>query len=179
VESSWPTALAFVERPENDGQGLHVDPGDPGGATNRGVDLASWQDAEEAGLVSGTLAAATQVDLALVLHDRFWLACQCDKMPAGVDLAVYNFAMVAGIHAAARLAEAVSGAPLDRSVYIIGPVTLAHIARMDPAAMIRAFTSAEEKDYAACADAWRFLKGWDRRAGDCQVVALQLAGTPA
>jgi lysozyme family protein len=141
------------------------------------VTLALWQDAEAAGLVTGTLAAASKADLALVLHDRYWLACRCDVMPAGVDLCVFNFAMVAGIHAAARLAEAVSGAPLDRSNYVIGPVTLAHIARMRTVDLIRAFTSAEEKDYAAYSDAWRYLRGWDRRANDCQVVALKLAGT--
>ena len=51
VASSFQPSLAFVWRPENDGQSDHTDPGDSGGETNMGVTIASWNDAVAAGLV--------------------------------------------------------------------------------------------------------------------------------
>jgi lysozyme family protein len=173
VASSFQPSLAFVWRPENDGQPDHTDPGDSGGETNMGVTIASWNDAVAAGLVSGTLAAASNDDLALILRKNYWDACQCDALAAGDDLAVFNFGMAAGPGRAERILQSVVGVAVDG---VIGPVTLAAVAAQPPQMLIATFTAAEETFYTHCAGAPLFLRGWDRRAEDCKALALQLAG---
>jgi lysozyme family protein len=91
----------FAWRPENDGQGLHCDANDPGGATNKGVIASSWADAQIHGIVSGTLANASDAQLSAVLKWLCWDRCSCDDLPAGVDIMVADMEMVAGSGAAA------------------------------------------------------------------------------
>jgi lysozyme family protein len=172
-EVSWPAALAFVWLPNNDGQGYHCDPGDPGGATSWGVTHATWSDAVATGLVAGDLANATQKALALVLHEKFWKPCRCDLLAPGDDLAVFNFGMAAGIGRAERVLQSVVGVPVDGDV---GPVTLAAVAALPPTTLTARFTAAEEAFYAHCGDAPLFLRGWDGRADRCQVECMKLAG---
>lgn len=173
--ASWKAALAFVWRPENDGQGDHVDPGDTGGETNYGVTAATWAAAVEHGLVFGGLHEARTEDLAAVLRALFWNVVQGDALPVGVDLAVFNLAMVAGPGRAVRVLQQAIGVVVDGGM---GPVTL-HGAWARPAAgLIGALTDREESFFAACPTAWRFLKGWDRRAQDCRSFALVLVGWP-
>lgn len=174
--ASWPTALAFVWRPDFDGQGWHCDPGDSGGATSWGITHSDWADSVAAGLVTGTLQNASKADLERVLHVRFWNVCRCDALPPGDDLAVFNFAMVAGVGRGERVLQSVLGVGVDG---IVGPKTLAAAAALPPATLIARFTAAEETFYAHCASAPLFLRGWDRRADACRDESLKLAGAAA
>jgi lysozyme family protein len=173
VASSFQPSLAFVWRPENDGQPDHTDPGDSGGETNMGVTIATWNGAVSRGLVSGALATASSDDLALILKVDFWRVVGCDSLPAGDDLAVFNFAMAAGPGTGARVLQSMLGVGVDGDV---GTETLAAAAKLAPGDLIPKFTAAEETFYAHCAGAPLFLRGWDRRAEDCKALALQLAG---
>ena len=173
--ASWPAALAFVWLPSNDGQHLHTEAHDSGGATNMGVTAATWATAIEHGLVSGDLAAATDRDLALVLRTMFWNVVQGDALPAGVDLAVFNFAMAAGPGRAARVLQRDVGVTQDGQ---IGPLTLAAVAGQPAPGIIAALTNSEESFYAGLAAAKYFLRGWDRRAEDCRIAALAIIGAP-
>ena len=172
--TSWAAALAFVWRPENDGQPDHVDPNDPGGETNLGITIATWNAAIQSGLVPyGALSAASPDSLSTILHVLYWHPLQCDYLRPGVDLAVFNLGMVAGIGRAARLLQNAVNTTQDG---IVGPKTLTAAAWVDDKVLINQFTAKEEAFYASCADAWQFLKGWDRRADDAKVAALQLIG---
>lgn len=178
MKSSWLTAYAFVERPENDGQSDHTDAGDSGGETNRGVTHETWQDAQRRGIVPANvmLAQATDAQLESVLKAGFWDACRCDELPAGVDLAVFNPAVVCGPRRGIELLQAAAGVPVDGA---FGPVTMAAVLRSNPAGLICTLTLREEDFYALCPTAPTNLHGWDRRATDCRSLALQLAGQPA
>jgi lysozyme family protein len=175
VNSSWPFSLIFVWRPENDGQALHTDTNDYGGATSMGVTHTTWAAAVEHGLVADVpLAEASQDDLALVLKTNFWNAAGCDRLAVGVDMAVFNLAMVGGPGRAARVLQSTVGAVVDGQV---GPRTLAAAAKMSSDSLIRSFTASEETFYASIPSARFFLKGWDRRAEDCRTEALALLAT--
>ena len=179
MKSSWPTALAFVWEPDNDGGGDHTDPGDSGGETNRGVTHATWADMQARGVVPADVALrnATLEQLGTVLKVGFWDACRCDELPAGVDLAVFNPAMVAGPGRGIELLQAAVGVTVDGG---FGPVTMAAVLRSDPEGLIRTLTLREENFYKLCPTAPTNLHGWDRRADECRDAALKLAGaTPA
>lgn len=174
--TSWPAARDFVWRPENDGQRVHVDAGDPGGETNMGVTAATWAAAVAHGYVTGALADATNAQLETVLRVLFWNVIKGDSLPKGDDLALFNFAMMAGTGRAAKVLQVLVGVTPDM---VIGPQTLQAVWGQKPNALIAALTDRVESYFAACADAPQFLRGWDRRAADCRALALQLAGAPA
>lgn len=170
----FPMALAFCWRPENDGQPYHVDPNDPGGATAWGVTVATWDEAVTSGLVAGTLAGASQDDLSLILRTLYWAPLRCADMPAGVDLAVFNMAMISGDGEAAEILQRVVGVTPDRSV---GPVTLAAVNAFGAAKLIAALTDRDEAFFATLPGAKYFARGWDRRAEDCRAAALAMVAT--
>jgi lysozyme family protein len=175
--SSWPATISLVEEPDNDGQGPHTTPGDSGLLTNRGVTAAAWADAVESGIVKGSLIDASMADLELVLRVKFANAIQFDQLPAGVDMATFNISMASGPGVGARLLQEACGVRQDGH---IGPITLAAVARMDPAKLINVLTADELAFDARLSSAPLFLRGWTRRANDVRTAALLLAsGYPA
>ena len=171
ASATWPAALSFVWRPENDGQGYHCDAGDPGGATNRGVTHATWDEAVRHGLVSGDLSTASPADLSRVLRCMFWNVIQGDALPAGPDLAVFNIAMLAGPGRAARILQGVCGAVVDGAV---GPATIRAAGGMPASGLVARLTDGAETYFAHCSDAAQFLRGWTRRANDCRALAISI-----
>ena len=172
MDSSWPASLAFAWRPENDGQALHTDANDSGGATNMGITHITWAAAVEHGLVRDVdLIEATRDELSLILYTNFWKVAGCDRLAVGVDMTVFNLAMVGGPGQAAQILQQIVGAAVDGQV---GPITLAAAAKWSSDSLIRKFTASEETFYASIPSACFFLKGWDRRAEDCKVAALAL-----
>lgn len=174
-DDSFPVCLGFVWRPENDGQPYHCDPNDPGGATSWGVTHATWEDARGRGLVSGDLADASRAALATVLRAGYWDHCSCDQMAPGVDLAVFNMAMLSGDGEAERILQTVLGVTVDG---VVGPITLAAANAMAPTDLIIALTNRDEAFFASLPTAKYFNRGWDRRAEDCRAAALAMVAPP-
>jgi lysozyme family protein len=171
---NFPACLGFVWRPENDGQPYHVDANDPGAGTAWGITEATWQDALNAGLVTGDLASASQDDLGEILRANYWHPCQCNAMAAGVDLCIFNMAMIAGPREAAQIVQRLIGTTPDG---IIGPITLGVLQQWGAETAIRSLTSRDETYFGELRDSVYFEKGWDRRATDCQTAALAMAGS--
>jgi lysozyme family protein len=139
------------------------------------VTEATWNMAVAHGVVDGTLDDATRDDCALVLRVFFWNAVGGDLLPAGVDLMVFNDAMVCGVGHAARLLQRIVGATPDGSV---GPKTIAAVCGYGDKKLIDALEAADEAYYASLSKAPQFLRGWVRREKDAQTAAYQLAGIP-
>lgn len=168
---AWSDALAFVWRPENDGQGFHLDPHDPGLGTNKGVIQATWAAAVAQGLVAGALAYASDDDLANILFVDFWQRLGCDEMSPGVALVVFNMGMVAGTGRAGRILQRAVGAKEDG---IVGRETQAATAVQWAPGLITRLTTADETFFAGLDTAKYFLPGWTRRAEDAKVAAWKL-----
>ena len=174
ARSSWPAAKAFVWRTENDGQGFHTDPHDSGKETDMGITDATWKRAILQGIVRDvTLDYGTDDEFARILLLDYWKPCSCDSLSIGVDLAVFNMAMVAGVGRASIILQTVVGAYTDGD---IGPLT--RTSAMDypggAFALVKALTTEDERFYAQCPTARYFLRGWDRRAEDCQAECIRL-----
>lgn len=171
-----PSLEGFTWRPENDGQGPHVTRGDRGGATSWGMTWRTWCGWCQA---NGLPAPAPEEFLALdrtafepAYHVLMWNAVQADRLPAGVDLCVFDFAVGSGPFWAAKLLQMIVGVAQDGR---IGPVTLAAVARQDPRDVIDALTLRDEAYYASLSDFRVFGRGWDRRREDCKRLALEMA----
>lgn len=169
---TFDAAIEFALQPENDGQPYHVDAHDPGGGTAWGVTEATWATALAHGYVAGELLAdATQAQCVAILRAMYWNACCCDNLPRGVDAAVFDMAMVAGPGRAVRLLQRVVGTVEDAS---IGPKTMLAVADAKPRDIVMKLTTADEAFFASLNTFCYFGRGWDRRAEDCQRLALSL-----
>ncbi len=172
---TWETALAFVWRPENDGQDNGSAPGEAF-LTRWGVIQATWDAAVDEGIVPDiALQDATKDQLASILRANYWNVCRCDSFVAagepGTALMLFNMGMQAGTGRAARLLQRIVGAAEDGQ---IGPLTVAAATHVTPAKLIPALVKADEAFFASCRQANRFLRGWDRRVTDGATLAMAL-----
>lgn len=164
-------ALAFTWRPENDGQPLHNDSNDPGGWTAWAVTQATWDEAVKRGIVAGSIVGASQDQCGQVLHALFWDAIRGDELPSGVDVQVFDIAVVDGPGRAARLLQHAVGAKEDGE---IGPLTLASVALVGPADLLARVATADDEWLEGLGGFKYFGKGWERRAADCLTYASGL-----
>jgi len=151
--------------------GFANNPNDAGGATNMGIThatLAAWRNADVSVTDVRNLTLAEARD---VYRANYWLRNRCDQMPAGVDLAVLDFAVNSG--GAIREIQRKLGVNPDGAV---GPLTLAAMSLFDPADLIQKICTLR-LDYLRQLDAWEtFQKGWTRRVEAVRAKALAMAG---
>lgn len=169
---SW---LGFSWQSRFDGGGDHTSEHDSGGETNKGVTLATWNDAVARGIVSGSLATATVIELASVLYELFWKECRCDAMHPAVGGVVFQMAMADGVGGAGRIIERKMSVPVDTGT--IGPITLKAINAIDPATAVTMLTAAEEAFEDRLPKAIYFGRGWHNRAEAAKAFALSIIRT--
>lgn len=148
---------------------------DPGGATNMGITLktlSSWRDCP---VSKEDVRALTREEAAEIYRVNYWNALNCDQLPAGLDLVVFDFGVNAGVRRAAKL--------LQRLVHVaedgqIGPITLAAVAQMVPAEVIDAISDGRLDFYRSLAHWSTFGKGWARRTEATRTEALAMSQGP-
>lgn len=103
-------------------EGGFVDhPKDPGGATMAGVTLATFRSYYGADRTAHHLKNITQEQLAHIYLTGFWKPARCDSLPAGLDYALFDFAVNAGVGRAGKTLQQVVGVTADG---VIGRKTL-------------------------------------------------------
>lgn len=150
-------------------------PKDPGGATNKGVTQAVY-DAyrRNHGLEIQTVKRITAEEVAEIYEQQYWLKAACDKLPAGLNYAVFDYAVNSGVARAIKDLQRTLNA--NANYYGVSGVlavdgTPGH-ATID-AACSAAAVDEEEVIVALCARRTKFLKslktfstfgkGWLRR----------------
>jgi lysozyme family protein len=174
MDRSFDTALACVLRQEG---GWSDDPRDPGGPTFRGITLATLAAHRGRPVTPAELRALAASEIAAIYRARYWSAVAADRLPAGLDLAVFDLAVNSGPGRAARLLQAVLGVAEDGR---IGPATLAAANRADVAVAVREL-GRRRLSFLQRLAAWTaFGRGWSRRVADVEAEALRLVrATPA
>lgn len=144
-------------------------PSDPGGATMKGVTQTVY-DAYRArkGLALQSVRHIADEELSEIYRDGYWKAAACDKLPAGVDLMVFDCAVNMGASRARKYLQQAVGCTPDGD---IGPKTLAAAERIDPAAIISLIYSRRAAFYRASANYPTFGKGWIRRLNEVRAKA--------
>lgn len=171
MKNIYPKALAEVLKHEG---GYVNHPEDPGGATNKGITQATYDGYRRSkGFVSPkTVKLISDEEVAAIYKTRYWDAIKGDALPAGLDYAVFDYAVNSGTSKAAKGLQKALGLAQDG---VIGPRTLA-AAMEEPAATIKKL----------CADRLAFLKrlktwptfgkGWERRVVEVEKTALSYLG---
>lgn len=142
--------------------------------TSYGVTQMTWDAAVDQGIVSGDMQDAKVDDFITIYHVNYWNAMQCDAMPPGVDLMLFNDGTLSGVGHTIKL--------LQRCVHVdndgmIGPMTKAAIAAVPTLDLIDRLYTADETYLSHLANAPQFIKGWTRRENYMRGVARQLAAS--
>jgi lysozyme family protein len=151
-------------------------PKDPGGATMKGITLATFRGFYRNNrLTKDQLRAITNAQLQEIYRKRYWDAVKGDDLPLGVDYAVFDFAVNSGPGRAAKFLQKIVGVPQDGQ---IGPQTLAAV--LTPSRPVAIITS-------LCADrlAWlrklstfaTFGRGWTTRVRSVETDAQLMVGS--
>ena len=100
-------------------------PSDPGGATNMGIThktLARWRKVSPWWKLSkAEVKALGREEAARIYRASYWNRVNANSLPAGLDLAVFDFAVNSGPDRAVRTLQAEIGSVADGQV---GPLTV-------------------------------------------------------
>jgi lysozyme family protein len=96
-------------------------PDDPGGATNKGITIATFRRYIKRDGTIADLKALTTQQAVDVYKAQYWDKVQGDDLPSGVDYTVADFAVNSGPSRAAKYLQAALGVTQDGA---IGPQTI-------------------------------------------------------
>lgn len=156
--------------------GWSDDPHDPGGATNLGVTIGTLSLWLGRPATKTEVRALTVASVAPLYRQRFWNAIQGDALPAGLDYALFDFAVNSGPRRAVIGLQRALGLADDGR---LGPVTLAALAGRDAPALIGAVSDGRLAFLRALSTWPRFGRGWGRRVEEVRKAALTMAAEPA
>lgn len=167
----FPAALAFTLREEG---GFVDDPQDPGGATNKGITIATFQHYHPGATVDA-LRLISNADAGAIYHAGYWNAVRAEELPAGVDLMVFDFGVNAGPGRSIGILQSALGVAVDR---IIGPVTLRATLAADRVRLVNDLAARQLAYYRSLSTWATFGDGWGERTDRRTEAAEKLAGTP-
>jgi lysozyme family protein len=169
AQTSFPAALAVVLGHEG---GFVHHPLDPGGPTKFGITLETLARARKAAVDAEDVRTLDWAEAGAIYRALYWDVVRADELPAGLDLALFDFAVNAGTVRAARTLQAVLGCPVDG---IVGPETVAAARAAPIPETIRALARAR-LDHLARLPTWPvFGRGWRRRVLAVEAAALRRA----
>lgn len=156
-------------------EGGYVDhPKDPGGATNKGITIATYRRYVNRNGTKADLKNLTVHEAGIVYKKQYWDKVRGDDLPDGLDYAVFDFAVNSGPGRAAKYLQAIVGAKQDGA---IGPKTLIAVAE-SPQSTVQIIDR-------LCADRLAFLKrlkhwptfggGWTARVSAVNTYAVKWA----
>ncbi len=166
-------------------EGGYVDhPRDPGGATNLGITrrtLAGWRKVSPWwDLPKAEVRGLGVTEAAAIYRKLYWERCRGGSLPAGLDLAVFDFAVNSGPDRAIKALQRELKVVADG---FVGPLTLgavkARIGAGGLAALIVALCGGRLSFLQRLAAFATFGKGWSRRVDEVRKAALGMAGLPA
>lgn len=169
MRSNFDKALASVLVHEG---GYVNHPKDPGGATNKGVTQAVYDDwRQDKGLARRSVRDIAPVEVMAIYKLLYWDRVKGDELPAGVDYCVFDFAVNSGVNRAARFLQRAVGVAEDGQ---LGPVTLKAVAAAEPRCLVDAISFARLSFLKGLTHFSTFGKGWTRRVEDVRAKAKAL-----
>ena len=106
-------------------------PADPGGATMKGITLATYRKYRP-GATKADLRAIADAEVAQIYREGYWNAVRGDDLPAGLDLVAFDAAVNSGTGRAAKWLQSAVGAVADGRIGA-GTAAAAHAARLPDA----------------------------------------------
>lgn len=148
-------------------------PQDPGGATNKGVTQRVY-DAyrQRKGLGAQSVRGITADEVADIYKRQYWDAVKGDDLPAGLDYAVFDYAVNSGPRRAIQDLQRELGVKPDG---IIGQLTLAAVSAQDVYGLIDRLCSRRLRFLRGLKHYKTFGRGWERRVAEVAEAAVAMA----
>lgn len=157
-------------------EGGYVDhPRDPGGATNKGITLATFRRYIKPSGTKADLRRLTEAQAVIVYKRQYWDAVLADVLPIGLDYSVADFAVNSGPSRAARELQRIVAVPVDGKV---GPLTVAAARRQDTAEVINRLNDRRLSFMRSIrgGSLWKtFGRGWQTRVDGVRAQSLAWA----
>ena len=169
IQHTFRRALAFVLTFEG---GWSDRPGDPGGATMKGITLATYSAWLGHAASKEELRTITGAAVEAIYRERYWVPPRCQDMPAAVAFAVFDAAVNMGVSTAAKLLQR---AAVVKDDGIVGPITLRAVGEMHLRPLLSEFIALRGHRYGCLSTFPAFGKGWMRRLAACHDTALTMA----
>jgi len=151
--------------------GWYNHPKDPGGPTMRGVIQRvydGWRTSH--GLERRSVREIEEHELQEIYRNQYWRPVQAGRMPLGVDLALFDYAVNSGPAQAARdLQRVVRVNNVDGHV---GEATIAAVQAMDPSDVVTGLLARRRKLIRGLKHYATFRNGWERRCNEVEQAAL-------
>lgn len=155
-------------------EGGYVDhPSDPGGATNMGIThrtLAAWRKVPS--VTKQAVKDLTRAEALDIYEANYWRTSGADRLPEGLDYAVFDYAVNSGPARAVKDLQRVVGVTDDG---IMGAQTLAAVERYGAVRAIEGLTERRMAFLRGLTTFGTFGRGWTRRVEDVSAKARKLA----
>lgn len=149
------------------------DPDDPGGMTNMGITaktLAEFTGRRLSTITEKEMRSLTKEQVMPIYKRKYWDACKCDQIPAGLDTQVFDFAVNSG---PARAIKELQKCLRVEDDGVLGPVTLKHISTFPLDLLIREYAEARRDFLRNLKTFQKFGKGWIARVDKVETKATQ------
>jgi lysozyme family protein len=173
MDRNFARALKLVLKEEG---GFSDHPKDPGGATMKGVTLATFRRHVNSKATVDDLKHISDADLARVYKRQYWDAVKADDLPDGLDYATFDYAVNSGPGRAAKALQKVLNVAQDGK---IGPATIGAAQSTFKAGAIMALCSGRMEFLRGLKTWGTFGKGWSSRVSRVQAAALDMAAHAA
>ena len=146
-------------------------PSDPGGMTNLGITKRTYDEFHGTDIDEEGMRQLTRADVEPIYRANYWNRCRCQDLPAGVDWAVFDFAVNSGTGRAAKALQQAVEAVQDGS---IGPMTLMAVKDFEVTNIINRIAVYREQFYRSLSNFDTFGKGWIRRNDETRRQAIHM-----
>jgi len=146
---------------------------DPGGATNMGIThrtLAAWRGRR---VSKDDVRKLTRKEAGDIYKARYWDNVRADRLPSGLDYAMFDFAVNSGSGRATRHLQAIVGAKRDG---VLGPMTLRSVGRYGHSTtdLVTKLCQGRLAWLKTLRTFTTFGRGWSRRVKEVQKAALEM-----
>lgn len=141
--------------------------------------LIAWEGSKGSSVVTAAyMRELPQTTAKAIYASKFWNAVCGDSLPIGVDLAVWDFGVNAGVSATAKLLQRLVGTDQDGW---IGPETLAAVDTKSGPVLIESLIEAHDAYYGGLSPTAfaEYGKGWLARQQRLKTAALAMAAPTA
>ena len=175
MDSNFPKVLKAVLKHEG---GWADNPKDPGGATMKGVTIATFRRYVKANATKADLRAITDEQLATVYRRQFWDEVHGAELPSGLDYAMMDYGVNSGPGRAIKELQGILGVTVDGR---LGPATMAAVGKANTENLINELCDRRLAFMKRIQGGklWQtFGKGWSARVADVRKQSLLMASQP-
>jgi lysozyme family protein len=147
-------------------------PKDPGGATNKGITLKTYNQFLGRKAEVEELKNISDTHVETIYKKEYWNKISGDQLPCGIDLALFDWAVNSGFKRPAKVFQEAIGASPDG---YIGPKTLKQLGDQETFFdIILDICKQREKFYTTLSTFDTFGKGWLRRTEETRERSIEL-----